>query len=55
MNNAGDIVDYKGGYNEEQAILLVRGVEILRVYGFDYSDDEQRKIIEGSSELYVKE
>lgn len=55
MNNAGDIVDYKGGYNEEHAMLLVRGVEILRVYGFDYSDDEQRKIIEGSSELYVKE
>ncbi len=55
MDGTGDIVTYYCLYNDTNAQIILMGMEILSKYGFGYSNDEQREVITGSSELYKKE
>lgn len=55
MDDTGDIVTYSCLYNDTNAQIILMGMEILSKYGFGYSNDEQREVITGSSELYKKE
>lgn len=54
MENAGDIYDWQGKYDESVGEKLKMGYEILEQYGWSLSRDEDMDILNGSSDLYVK-
>lgn len=47
-----EIVDYYGTYNEKTGRKMQRLYEILALYGLHIDDEEQKKVLDGTSEYY---
>lgn len=49
-----DLVDWNYTYNTVRGEKVKAFYGILEQYGFQYSNDEEKGVIEGTSDLYVK-
>lgn len=52
-NNIGDIVGYRGEFNESIAAKYKKAYAILERYGWMFEDDEEQ-LLDGTHELYAK-
>ena len=52
-NNIGDIVGYRGEFNESIAAKYKKAYAILEKYGWTFEDDEEQ-LLDGTHELYAK-
>lgn len=48
-----DLVDWPGCYNKEKADVIKTVIRALTPYGFSITEEEEKKILEGTHELYV--
>lgn len=49
------MMDYHGFYSEESGDVYLQFVEILKTFGFDFTDEESLALIRGTHEVYRKE
>lgn len=52
MKKADSIFDYRGVYCKDIGDCLLMGYEILKQYGWSFSDEDDIKILNGTHELY---
>ena len=50
-----DLADYSGHYNADSGKVISTYVEALEEYGFCFYGDEEKALLNGTHELYVKE
>lgn len=53
MNTIGDTCDYKGCYDKEKASKLLKGYEALELFGWFFEMDEEKHVLDGTSELFA--
>lgn len=50
---AGETYDYSGRYAKEKADKLLKGYEALKLFGWFFEMDEEKRVLDGTSELFA--
>ena len=53
MNTVGETYDYSGRYAKEKADKLLKGYEALKLFGWFFEMDEEKRVLDGTSELFA--
>lgn len=53
MNGIYETYDWKGRYDREKAEKLMKGYEALEPFGWFFEEDEEKQVLDGTSELYT--
>jgi len=53
MNTVGETYDYRGRYAKEKADKLLKGYEALKLFGWFFEMDEEKRVLDGTSELFA--
>lgn len=53
MNTVGETYDYSGRYAKEKADKLLKGYEALELFGWFFEMDEEKQVLDGTSELFA--
>lgn len=53
MNTVGETYDYSGRYAKEKADKLLKGYEALELFGWFFEMDEEKRVLDGTSELFA--
>lgn len=54
MNNIGELAWYDNTYNKEVGTKLQRAFDILEIWGWSFTDEEE-KLVKGTHELFVED
>lgn len=49
----GETYDYSGRYAKEKADKLLKGYEALELFGWFFEMDEEKQVLDGTSELFA--
>lgn len=47
--------DYNVDYKKEKGQAMLEAYDVLKKYGWYFEDDEEEKVLDGTSEIYKKE
>lgn len=55
MKICNEPYDYNLVFNKNKGDALLKGYEVFEPYGWYFEDEEERQVLDGTSELYRKE
>lgn len=55
MASTNEIYDYKVNFNPSKGEALLKGYEALKPYGWYFESEEEKKVLDGTHELYQKQ
>lgn len=55
MTNTNETFDWRLQFNPAKGDALLKGYEALEPYGWYFEDETEKKVLDGTHELYVKE
>jgi len=54
IENIGDICDWQGYYKPDTGNALIQAYEALKPYGWTFANDDDKQLLDGTHELYLK-
>lgn len=55
MKSTNETYDYHGKFNPAKGAALLKGYEALEPYGWYFESEDEKKVLDGTHELYVRE
>lgn len=55
MKSTNETYDYRGKFNPAKGAALLKGYEALEPYGWYFESEDEKKVLDGTHELYVKD